>query len=173
MKQTLSVADTVMSLSHPLNRAWRSVERLFRRPARLQIAALCYRFRNGVLEVLLVSSKSSGRWILPKGWPILHRKAHRTAGIEAFEEAGVVGKVSKKPYARFRSTKGFNHDFRVRTDVLVFLLRAEAQKDDFPEAGQRTALWLPIDEAIGRCSEEGLAAVLRLLKHDMAARQTA
>ncbi|WP_417689301.1 NUDIX hydrolase [Roseibium sp.] len=141
---------------------------MFRPPARLQIAALCYRVEEGELQVLLVTSRSSRRWILPKGWPMMKRKAHKTAVIEAYEEAGVVGKASKKPYDRFMSHKGVRAGFKVRTEVLVYLIQAEKQTDDYPEAGQREIRWLAVDKAIEQADEAGLARVLRRFKDEMA-----
>ena len=65
---------------------------------RRQYAALPYRLENG-LEVMLISSRETHRWILPKGWPMKGRKPHAAAAQEALEEAGVVGKVAKEPWA--------------------------------------------------------------------------
>lgn len=141
---------------------------LFRRPARLQIAALCYRFNEVELEVMLITTRSSRRWIIPKGWPALHRKAHRTATNEAYEEAGVVGKVDPKLFASFRSYKGHSNGWKVRTKVLVYLIKVEKQEVSFPEVGQRDVSWLPIDEAIQKADESGLKAVLGNFKTKMA-----
>lgn len=141
---------------------------LFRRPARLQIAALCYRINDGRLEVMLVTTRSSRRWIIPKGWPALHRKGHRTATNEAYEEAGVVGKVDRKMFASFKSYKGHSNGWKVRTKVLVYLIAVEKQKDSFPEAGQRDVRWLAIEEAIQKADESGLKTVLSRFKTEMA-----
>ncbi len=148
---------------------WRRFVSLFRRPARLQIAALCYRESSeGELEVLLVATQTTGRWILPKGWPIVHRKAHRTAKVEAYEEAGVVGQVQKTPYATFRSYKGLNSGMHVRTVVLVYLIEVEELLEEYPEATFRKRTWLPIDEAITRADDDGVKAVLDKFRTEMA-----
>ncbi len=157
-----------MSLIHPsLARqpSWfRNFLLLFRRPARLQVAALCRRVRNGKTEVLLVTTKTTRRWILPKGWPIQKFRAHRTAEIEAFEEAGVTGKVHEIPFASFQSHKGAAAGLKLKTEVLVYLIDAEADAQDFPESGKRKVRWVSIDEAIKLTDEPGLIDVLQRLK---------
>ena len=137
---------------------------LFRRPSRLQIAALCHRLRDGQREVLLVTTKSTQRWILPKGWPILSLNAHHTAAVEAFEEAGVIGTALKKPFASFQSHKGGEGGLRLRTEVLVFLVDVESTTSIFPDKEERDVRWLPIQEAARLASDPGLAKVLRKLE---------
>lgn len=158
----------VTSLSFS-QRLWGFLRGLFVRPARLQIAALCHRMHEGQLEVLLVASRGTKRWILPKGWPELDHRSHRTAMIEAFEEAGVTGKVARDPYGRFRSTKGLDSGLRVDTDVLVFLIEAESQAREYPEAGEREYRWLPVQEAVKLASEPGLVDILKRLQRDLVA----
>ncbi|MFD1694033.1 NUDIX hydrolase [Roseibium aestuarii] len=141
---------------------------LFTVPDRLQIAALCYRVTNRRLEVLLVTTRDSGRWILPKGWPMMKKKGHRTAVIEAFEEAGVIGEAPRKePYAQFASHKGVGGGLKVDTDVLVYLVEAKGQAETFPEAGERQLRWLSVDEAIALTDEEGARPILRQFLEEM------
>lgn len=144
---------------------WQSVFAMFRRPARLQIAALCHRLRHGKVEVLLVTSKSTRRWILPKGWPILSHRAHRTAAVEAFEEAGVVGRVHKNPFASFSSYKGGDAGLKLRTEILVFLVDVASIAEDFPDSAERDTRWVTIGEAIRITNDPGLADVFRKLEH--------
>ena len=115
---------------------------LWQRPPRRQIAALCYRFDNGEPRILLITSRSAKRWILPKGWPISRRSASQTAEREAFEEAGIIGTAGKRPVGNFRSFKGLGN------------------ATDFPEVGERERVWLSLDEAIQRASEPGLRELL-------------
>lgn len=79
-----------------------------RRPAteepKLQFAVLPWR-RAAKLEIMLVSSRETGRWVLPKGWPIKGIKPHETAAQEALEEAGILGKVAKTPLGDYCSRK--------------------------------------------------------------------
>ena len=130
-------------------------------PPRQQVAALCYRKGSEGPEILLVTSRQTKRWILPKGWPETDLSRRKTASLEAFEEAGVVGEVAREPIGEFLSHKGINAQFKVRTKVVVYPLRAEKQKKSFPERGKRELAWLSLEEAIGRCNEPGLKQILR------------
>ncbi|GAB4576486.1 MAG: NUDIX hydrolase [Roseibium sp.] len=134
---------------------------LFVKPLRLQIAALCVRQGEREPEVLLVSTRDSGRVILPKGWPEKNKPAFETAVVEAYEEAGIVGTVEPRPIGSFRSFKGLSSGLRIRTRVLVFKIRCERQLTEFPEAGQRELIWLPLAEAIEKADEPGLKRFLR------------
>jgi 8-oxo-dGTP pyrophosphatase MutT (NUDIX family) len=69
-------------------------------------AALPYRFTpTAALEILLVTTRRSRRWIIPKGWPIKGLKPPKPAAREAFEEAGVRGKVAMKSVGVFNYDK--------------------------------------------------------------------
>jgi 8-oxo-dGTP pyrophosphatase MutT (NUDIX family) len=60
-------------------------------------------------EVLLVTSRDTRRWIIPKGWPQKGKAPHRAAAREAFEEAGVVGAVGRRPVGSFAYEKRFKN----------------------------------------------------------------
>lgn len=133
---------------------------LFVRPCRLQIAALCYRPGDKEPEILLVSTRDTGRLILPKGWPERDRPAFETAVVEAYEEAGIVGDADPRALGSFRSFKGLSDGLRIRTKVLVFKIRFRKQQHDFPETGQRKQFWLPVSEAIEAVDEPALGRFL-------------
>jgi len=145
-----------------------SVVGLFIKPTRLQIAALCYRMTVSGVEVLLLTSREKGRWILPKGWPELELEAHETALLEAYEEAGVRGNADRQPYAKFASYKGLEKGLQIRTTVLAFRIEVTEILEDYPEKGQRQVEWMPIDEAIQRADEQGVKRLLKRFKKDMA-----
>lgn len=155
---------TTTTLTPPVSIFLQSLVGIFKRPPRLQIAALCYRKSRKGLEVLLVTSRGTGRWILPKGWPELKEAGHETAATEAYEEAGVVGSAESKPFAHFRSYKGMDGGLNLRTRVDVYLIKAEDQLADFPELGQRDIAWVPVDKAIEMTGEPGLQRVLKRLE---------
>jgi 8-oxo-dGTP pyrophosphatase MutT (NUDIX family) len=134
---------------------------IFKRPPRLQVAAMCYRKSRKGLEVLLVTSRGTGRWILPKGWPELKETAHETAAAEAYEEAGVIGSAESRPFAHFRSYKGMDGGLNLRTRVDVYLIKAKDQLQDYPELGQRSVAWVPVAKAIGMADEPELKRVLK------------
>jgi 8-oxo-dGTP pyrophosphatase MutT (NUDIX family) len=133
---------------------------LFLKPARLQIAALCVRPGEAENEILLVSTRDTGRMILPKGWPEKNKQAYETAVIEAYEEAGVVGRAEPRSLGSFRAYKGLADGLKVRTKVLVFKLQFEKQLKKYPELGQRTCVWAPVSEAIEMADEKGLKRFL-------------
>ena len=134
---------------------------LFYKPARLQIAALCMRPGETENEILLVSTRDTGRLILPKGWPEADKQDYETAATEAYEEAGVVGKTDPHALGTFSSYKGQSDGSKVPTRVLVFKLQFERQLSKFPELGQRHCLWLPFSEAVNQANENSLKRFLR------------
>lgn len=131
---------------------------LLKERMREQFAALCYRMRpdRGLLEVLLVTSRESGRWIIPKGWPMTGKKPHEVAAIEAFEEAGVRGKAKKRPFGYFTYLKVLDNGQRAPCCVQVHLLDVEEISDAFREKGQRISEWVSCVEAARRVREPEL-----------------
>ncbi|MBC7146768.1 MAG: NUDIX hydrolase [Thioclava marina] len=133
------------------------------RPASLQVAALCLRVRDGKTQVLLITSRDTGRWVLPKGWPMRGRSLSGAAQQEAWEEAGARGLVEKEPIGDFHYDKILDSGLAVPTDVIVFLLRVEQLEKTYPEVGQRKRKWFAPKEAAGLVAEEGLQKILRNL----------
>lgn len=134
---------------------------LLRRPPRNQLAALCYRSGSAGAEVLLITSRNTRRLIIPKGWPMAKHSARKTARQEAYEEAGIIGKVAKEPIGEFASHKGLGNGLKVRTNVIVYPLAVDDQVSDYPETGQRDLLWMPLEEAALRCEDDGLRQLLK------------
>ena len=125
---------------------------------RLQVAALCWRYRP-VPEVLLVTSLRTQRWILPKGWPQKGLSLAQSAAAEAHEEAGVRGEVWPTPlgeYHYLKEKEGAGLPCRVQ----VFPLLVTGLDPDFPEKGARKLLWLPFDQAARRVVEPQLRKLL-------------
>jgi len=124
-------------------------EQLFGGPMHEQYAALCYRFRekDGAVEVLLVTSRETKRWIIPKGWPMKGKKPHQAAAIEAAEEAGVQGSIKKRPFGYYTYLKVLKDGRSVPCVVSVFLLAVDHLDLKFREKGQRTRTWMSCSEA--------------------------
>jgi 8-oxo-dGTP pyrophosphatase MutT (NUDIX family) len=109
---------------------------------RIQYAALPYRLKAGSgLEILLVTSRGTRRWIIPKGWPKSGLAPHETAMEEAFEEAGVIGKVSKKPIGSYSYQKAFSKRDAAKCRVQVFPMQVARQHKTWPECRERRAEW--------------------------------
>lgn len=126
---------------------------------RLQFGALVWR-RRDALEILLVTSRETGRWVIPKGWPMKDRSGRRAAAREALEEAGVIGRVGRKSIGAFTYIKFLNGGVGAPCRVKVFPLEATGQADAWPEQGQRTLSWLPWREAAAAVHEPELAALM-------------
>lgn len=127
---------------------------------RIQYAALPFRIEDGHPVVLLVTSRETRRWILPKGNPERGVKPCEAAAQEAYEEAGVQGRVSTKAIATFASTKQLRSGTRVPCSVRVFLFEVLAELDDWPEKTQRDRRWVSPGEAALLVGEPGLVPVL-------------
>lgn len=129
--------------------------------ARQQVAALPYRLRDGALNVLLVTSRETRRWVLPKGWPMRGRKPHQAAAREAWEEAGAVGRAAKRPVGAYAYRKRLSDGAAVPCVVTVFPLAVERLAERWPEQGERARRWVSPEEAAALVEEEDLAALLR------------
>ncbi len=130
-------------------------------PAALaQYAALCWRLRkSGRHQVLLITSRDTGRWVLPKGWPIPGLDPHVSAAQEAWEEAGVEGEALPLPAGFYSYVKDNGSRARL-CRVAVFPLHVSRLARHFPEQGQRRLKWFSPAKAAGKVAEPQLAALL-------------
>jgi 8-oxo-dGTP pyrophosphatase MutT (NUDIX family) len=126
-----------------------------------QYAALPYRNRPGGLVVLLITSRGSGRWIIPKGWPIAGLSPSQSAAREALEEAGVRGQIGSEPIGTYHYDKRLADDTDRDCNVEVFALDVVDQLDSWPEQHQRQREWLGVEEASERVAETELRALIR------------
>ena len=127
---------------------------------------------DGQLLVLILTSRETRRWIIPKGWAEKGIAPHRLAAREAYEEAGVRGEIGPEFLGRFRYIKLLRGKRRTRAVscvVVVYELRVERLLDDWPEKAQRERRWVTPLKAAGLVEEEPLAGLLR----DLAARPAA
>lgn len=127
----------------------------------VQYGALCYRFtKKDKLRVLLITSRGIGRWVVPKGWPMRGRTAWDTARIEAWEEAGVQGDVSRDCLGSYEYDKWYPDAPARRCRVRLYSLEVAELVDDFPEAGQRLRKWVSPKQAAEDVNEPALAEML-------------
>ncbi|WP_181708656.1 NUDIX hydrolase [Chthonobacter rhizosphaerae] len=125
-----------------------------------QVAALVHRRApGGGLQILMVTTRETGRWILPRGWTIKGLKPHEAAETEAFEEAGVIGKADRKPFTVYRYIKRFPKK-TAAVVVAVYPMTVERELDDWPEKGQRDVAWVTPEEAVARAGDPGLIPVI-------------
>jgi len=130
-------------------------------PETEQIGALCYREKNGRIEILLITSRGTGRWIVPKGWPVKGQTHAGSASIEAFEEAGVEGRAEPVCLGVFAYDKLQGNGSGTPLRVAVFPLRVRKLRRKFPEAGQRKRRWFSRKRAAELVSESALKDILR------------
>lgn len=130
------------------------------RRSRSQVAALPFRVRDCVLEVMLITSRETGRWIIPKGWAQSGRKAHAASAREARDEAGIVGKITKRPIGTFRYQKRLSPDQEITCKVRVFPFEVGEVRSEWLEQADRQRCWLPVAEAAHRVADSGLRKLL-------------
>ena len=141
---------------------------------RAQIAALPYRFdAEGKPSVMLVTSRETRRWIVPKGWPMKKKRAFEAAEVEAFEEAGVRGSIGKRPLGRYHYLKRLSTGRSVECSVEVFPLRVKADLQEWPEREERVTGWFSPEVAASLVEEPELAALLLSLPKKLAAKAPA
>jgi len=128
--------------------------------ARLQAAALPFRQRDR-LEILLVSSLDTGRWIVPKGWPMKGRTIAQSALQEAYEEAGVKGAIESEPIGTFNYDKRRRNGAVLRCVVEVFPLEVKAQARSWPEKSARVLRWCDWAQAAELVDDAGLGDIIR------------
>ncbi|WP_090209233.1 NUDIX hydrolase [Yoonia litorea] len=121
------------------------------------MAALCYRGQGTRREYLLVTSRDTGRWIIPKGWPMRGLSSDETALREAWEEAGVKrGKAAPEPIGHYTYDKMRDSGLAVPVEALVYSVEVKELAEEFPEADQRKRKWVSADEAAEMVRESEL-----------------
>jgi len=125
-----------------------------------QVGALPFRRTpSGEIEVLLITSRETGRYIIPKGWPMKRFSDPDAAAREAFEEAGVVGKIQRKPIGDYLYWKRLERAFEL-LKVDVYALDVRKQQPDWPEKSARKSGWQSLEDAATLVDEPGLVALL-------------
>jgi 8-oxo-dGTP pyrophosphatase MutT (NUDIX family) len=127
---------------------------------RQQYAALPWRQGKDGVEILMITSRETRRWVIPKGWPMITLAAHDAAAQEAWEEAGVRGKVDALPVGVFRYRKRMKSGPPQRCRVDVYPLKVSVEAKDWPERRQRNRRWLPALEAARMVEEIELRAII-------------
>jgi len=127
----------------------------------IQYAALPYRLQGRQLQIMLITSRGTRRWVIPKGWPIDGLKPQDAAAQEAREEAGIVGQIADAPIGSYRYIKQLKGEYIQAVQVIVFPIRVEDQVPAFKELGQRTFAWFGYQEAANRIAEPSLRRLIR------------
>jgi 8-oxo-dGTP pyrophosphatase MutT (NUDIX family) len=132
-----------------------------------QVAALCYRLRRGgKFQILLITSRNTGRWIPPKGWPIEGKPPHEAAAHEALEEAGVLGKACPRTLGDYKYFRDPETDFKRSAEAFIYPLKVKGFARTFKEKGERRVRWFSAKEAARRVREPGLKRIIRSFDPD-------
>lgn len=127
---------------------------------RTQYGALCWRMQRGSVQVLLVSSRDTGRWIIPKGWPMKGLAPQEAALREAWEEAGVQGTANPLCLGLYPYQKVLSPDRAIPCMVSVYAVKVSRLRARFPERKERRRKWFSAQKAAGKVEEPALGALL-------------
>lgn len=138
-----------------------SLGRAKKADVRTQFAALCYRVNNDKVQLLLVTSRGTRRWIIPKGWPIDGKTPGDSAAQEAWEEAGVIGRANQRPLGMYSYNKQMGDDDGMPVAAMVYAVKVKTLRKDFPEAAERKRKWVSPKKAAKMVESPELARILR------------
>lgn len=133
---------------------------------RSQYGAICWRMHRGNVEVLLITSRDTGRWVIPKGWPIDGLAPAASAAREAWEEAGVTGQTAPDPLGLYGYDKVLAPEASLPCVVAVFPLRVDELAAKFPERKERRRKWFAAAKAARKVAEPELRALFQSLAAD-------
>lgn len=131
------------------------------RPPSLQVGALCYRRSAKGPRILLITSRDTGRWMIPKGWPMRNRTGAQAAAREAYEEAGLRGKVAEHSIGFYTYIKRLKDGAGLPCVVRLYTLEVREMLRKYPESGQRRVKWFSPARAARKVAEPELAHHLR------------
>lgn len=126
-----------------------------------QFGALCYRRHGPTTKILLVTSRGTGRWIIPKGWPMDGLAPAQVARQEAWEEAGARGVVHEESLGSYRYCKWLSQARETPCRVSVYALRVRELSVHYPEFRERRRRWFTPEAAARRVAEPELAEMLQ------------
>ena len=127
----------------------------------IQFGVLPYRARaGGETEVMLLTSRGVGRWVIPKGWPMVGRKPRVVALTEARQEAVIKGIISRKAIGSFHYAKTLDRGEERLCECIVFLMLVTHEALTWREQKERTRAWFPRDEAAELVNEGALAMMI-------------
>jgi 8-oxo-dGTP pyrophosphatase MutT (NUDIX family) len=139
------------------------------RVSNIQYGALPWRRSPEGLRVLLITTRNTRRWIVPKGWPVEGLRPHEAAALEAFEEAGVRGNVGEEMLGSFNHRKQLKTGEVVACRVHVYALEVTEAHAEWVEKNDREIQWCSIEEALAQVSDAALRRLIVKFAHLAAA----
>ena len=130
------------------------------RTPKRQYACLPWRRSKRGVEILLVTTLTTRRWIIPKGWPVANCTPNECAAYEALEEAGVIGTVATRVLGSFRYDKLRKSGIVIPCKVDVVPMEVVTQRRKWAERGRRELRWCTCDEAIELIGDVGLQRLI-------------
>jgi 8-oxo-dGTP pyrophosphatase MutT (NUDIX family) len=127
----------------------------------IQYGALPFRLAGREVRILLITSRGTKRWVIPKGWPMNGLKPQEAASTEAAEEAGIIGEIEDQPLGSYRYDKRLKDDQTISVQVIVFPMRVHYQAEDWKEQGQRELTWFSYQKAATLVAEPALRRMIR------------
>ena len=149
-----------MSITKPVQLPL-SIDTKQKRNARSQFGALCYRITDGKIQVLLITSRRTQRWVLPKGWPENGMTPGESAANEAMEEAGVTGKLNERPLGVYYYEKTVKNGKNYPCIVTIYELKVQKTWADYQEKSERRRKWFSQKGAAKRVLEPDLALLIK------------
>ena len=133
-----------------------------------QFAALPWRLtETGIREVMLLTSRETRRWVIPKGWPVPNLTPCNSAAHEAREEGGLIGQIGERPIGQFHYDKRLSDGSSMHCAVEVFALEVERQMKSWLEKDQRRTRWFAVAEAADAVHEPELRALIANLPRSL------
>ena len=137
------------------------MKRKHKRDVRTQFAALCYRMKGEKLQIMLITSRTRGRWILPKGWPENGMTPTQAAAKEAYEEGGIKGIAYDMPLGLYSYSKAHGPFAGIPKIVMVFPVEVTKLSKSYPEKSQRQRKWFSPKAAAKRVEEPQLRKIIK------------
>ena len=129
-----------------------------------QCAGLPYRRRpDATIEIMLITSRDTGRWLIPKGWPEPGLAPAEAAAREAYEEGGLIGRIGDRSIGFYRYEKRLPDGSAMHCVVEVFAFEVKQQATSWPERDERATRWFVLHEAAEAVHEPELRAIIRNL----------
>ena len=130
----------------------------------IQYGAIAWRAGVAGPEVLLITSRDTQSWVVPRGNVIRGLEPHMSAAQEAYEEAGIRGRMGTEPLGVYRYEKRLRLGRVVPAEVHLYPLEVTEELEDWPERHQRQRRWFAPAAAAEAVDEPELKSLIRAME---------